>query len=413
MKKINLLVVILLFVFGIQSCKKTESIQKDQTQSEKKLPNSSQRLALQKFGNSLPQLNNSLEEFIGVAPPVTGAPATPPLTEAQAAALLAPLINNSGTLLNSYGFSNLEITEEYGSMNDPKVAILGLVLYVLNENDPDGPAMDCLITALGGDDIRDLLESTVERDFNTYGTRKLIMRAVGKVAARFGLGHLGTAIMIYEFMNCYWGVESGPGSMYPPIDPNTPLILPTPLQQTIYYTTNFSIIGTGLEPYPSTDLFYNPGDSKYYSDVSFNQQLQDAYYILNVDYNTGKYYQILNGKVVKIAYAKDGPPTPIGQPLLFPTPLPSMAYFTTVYTAIGNGFEPYSFSTGIFYSPYTGKYYSDSSLTVKLTDAFYILQEDYTSGKYYQVIDGKVVHIGHAQLPGDVPITPTPPVVQP
>ncbi|RLJ77216.1 hypothetical protein [Pedobacter alluvionis] len=81
--------------------------------------------------------------------------------------------------------------------------------------------------------------------------------------------------------------------------------------------------------------------------------------------------------------------------LTIPVPLPDVIYYTTDLTIIGTGSVPYH-ATTIFYNPLDKKYYSDAAFQNLLQSAYYILPNDYSSGKYYSIFDGKVVLIDYA-----------------
>lgn len=307
MTKTNLFIIALLILCGIQSCKKNDSIQPIDLKTEKKTQNSSQQSALNTFQNSLPALEIDIRQFIGVEPRLEGSPSLV-LTEEQAAIVLQPLINNSITLLHSYDFQDFEIIEEYGSLNDPRVAILGLTLYAL---EGQNSIKTCVVRALGIDILVDFVGG---KYLAGYTARKLLIKAVGKAAAKLGLGGIGTALMLYEFADCMFRDGAGnipdpgtiPGNL-PDMEPDTtgltnepPLLLPIPLAPTIYVTTNLAAVGTGIELIPSTTVFFY--NNRYYSDPSFSQRLPNGYYFYDDVYISGKYYQIVNGKIVLIGY---------------------------------------------------------------------------------------------------------------
>ncbi|MEH3115208.1 hypothetical protein [Pedobacter terrae] len=89
----------------------------------------------------------------------------------------------------------------------------------------------------------------------------------------------------------------------------------------------------------------------------------------------------------------------------FPSPLTTdFVYYTNQYTHIGSNYRPPFITTRI----YAGNnfYYFDSSLTRKLPDGYYILQEDLSTNKYYQVSNGVVIAINTATNNPDAPLGP-------
>lgn len=57
------------------------------------------------------------------------------LTEEVAREKLMPLVNESVHLLNSYGMSNEEIAQDFGSLNDPRIAFAGTLITTLEKRE--------------------------------------------------------------------------------------------------------------------------------------------------------------------------------------------------------------------------------------------------------------------------------------
>lgn len=70
----------------------------------------------------------------------------------------------------------------------------------------------------------------------------------------------------------------------------------------IYYLIDLSEYDITLEP-RDTFIYYNSVDNKYYSDALFLNLTMDAYYIPMNDFGLGKYYKILQGKIVMSGFA--------------------------------------------------------------------------------------------------------------
>lgn len=128
--------------------------------------------------------------------------------------------------LLSKGFLVSEIIEEYGSLNDSRVLNLALTVYSIELGDRvsvsddsdsadvyagkmvvDGPepltlrkVVDCAVRALG---VKDLIEFVGGKTL-TFGAKKALIRLVGKAAARLGLGYIGAAIAIADFVDCIY-----------------------------------------------------------------------------------------------------------------------------------------------------------------------------------------------------------------
>lgn len=131
---------------------------------------------------------------------------------------LKSLSIGSRDLLESYGFTTKEIEEEYGSWDSPQVISLSLTLFRLeqirdNSNKTSfkfSPLFiqssyaqngigDCALRAIGVDRLVDWAKG---KYISGYAARKALIKAVGKAAARLGLGWIGTAWAVAEFVEC-------------------------------------------------------------------------------------------------------------------------------------------------------------------------------------------------------------------
>lgn len=159
-------------------------------------------------------------------------------SESQAKIELNFLINNSKSFLISKGFTEAELVEEYGSSTAPQVALLGVILKAI-ENDggiPMNGIKNCAFQALGIDRLVDWAKG---KYVSSIAARKALIKAVGKAAARMGLGYVGTAIAIAEFSACVYQVivEDDHHSFYQPgyLPPNIWNTLSEMQKQNFYY----------------------------------------------------------------------------------------------------------------------------------------------------------------------------------
>ena len=139
--------------------------------------------------------------------------------------LLTSLYPESHQLLTSYGFTESDFQEMFENENGSiltenqkqnivtHVAITG---YLLNQgqhpplsDDPNiiiysdpwsgtrvGP---CILEALGAEALVDLWKG---RALSSVATRRVLLKAVGKTAAKVGLGAIGTAVAVADFVWC-------------------------------------------------------------------------------------------------------------------------------------------------------------------------------------------------------------------
>ncbi|TJZ60703.1 hypothetical protein FAZ15_12010 [Sphingobacterium olei] len=123
-----------------------------------------------------------------------------PTTESEAELLTATLLSNSQAYLLSKGYTASEVLEEFSSWDSPEVAVLGLVLYALEEGpSSNSDVWDCALRALGVDRLIDWAKG---KYVGSYAARKALISLIGKTATRLGLGYIGTAMMVAEFVHC-------------------------------------------------------------------------------------------------------------------------------------------------------------------------------------------------------------------
>ncbi len=145
-------------------------------------------------------------------------------TEADLNQKLKPLIATSQKLLLSYGFAKDEIIDEFGSFDASEIiymafAVAGFseqakyenlelaasstnlfgvnVLYASNIGD----FYNCALRALG---VEALWALYTDRVVSSFAARKALIKAVGKAAARLGLGYIGVAWAVADFVACMW-----------------------------------------------------------------------------------------------------------------------------------------------------------------------------------------------------------------
>lgn len=220
-------------------------------------------------------------------------------------------LTNSKNYLQEAGFTNQEIIEEFGSIDDPRVIYLAVVTKAIIDN-PGGlsgkKVLDCALEAF---DIKDIVEAIGSKTL-TFGTKKALIKAVGKVAARFGLGYISTAIMVGEFIYCMLQEDPVPGdgsgdnggdSPDPnpnnpnnPNDPNNqPLKFPENNSEYYLFTIDPEYIYSQNKPKYSSDVYYLNG--KYYFNSSKTCLLPTGYYFT---FQGDNVYHVVNGEIISI-----------------------------------------------------------------------------------------------------------------
>ena len=142
----------------------------------------------------------------------------PGITEDGAKELLSPIFEEGSNLLNAYGFTVEELEESFGSLDSPEIVSLALTIVRVEElNDQLSNNIeqstpfpfystayaqsikDCALRAIGVDRLIDWAKG---KYLSSYAARKMLIKAVGKAAARLGLGWIGTALAVAEFVEC-------------------------------------------------------------------------------------------------------------------------------------------------------------------------------------------------------------------
>jgi len=140
---------------------------------------------------------------------------------------LNPLISKSQKLLLSYGFAEVEIIDEFGSFDAPEIIYMAFAVAGFSEqakyeklelatssrnlfevkalySSNKGEFYNCALRALG---VEALWALYTDRVVSSFAARKALIRAVGKAAARLGLGYIGVAWAVADFVACMWDNE--------------------------------------------------------------------------------------------------------------------------------------------------------------------------------------------------------------
>lgn len=123
------------------------------------------------------------------------------LDESEAMQLLSPHLNNSLTFFYNRGFSQAELINEFGSLDNPNIVAAADGLRKIEAVHPDNNISnrmepdyyDCLLRAVGIDAVIEL--------FNGKVTKEIAKKAIRKVVGRT-MGWVGAAIAVYEFGSC-------------------------------------------------------------------------------------------------------------------------------------------------------------------------------------------------------------------
>ncbi|MCL7988152.1 hypothetical protein M8998_09410 [Sphingobacterium sp. lm-10] len=240
------------------------------------------------------------------------------------------IISNSLNLLrNNYGYTNQQIIDAFGSLDNPSIGALGVIItaynaYELLPNtssstpcDQTSKLVTCLLKAAIPCTI--MQEAMDALDGKSNGVSRDQAIAMGKELADLIIGiatPYGTALMVYRFVECMVTQHSiNCNHLVNNTGLNESLEL---LTSTVYYYTAYhSHIGRyngsseHYVPFPSTQVFYNPTNQRYYMDISLQKLLPDGYYVPSTHFgsnNLWKFVQVSNGKPILVALANNTDP---------------------------------------------------------------------------------------------------------
>lgn len=118
--------------------------------------------------------------------------------EQKAKSVLMPFVNKTKDLLISEGISEQEIIDEFGSLDSPELALVGIaIIETQNQqiSESDSPSvLECVARAFVGIKLH-------EGFWSNFTNRRVLLRAVGKLATRT-LGWVGAALVVYDFTDC-------------------------------------------------------------------------------------------------------------------------------------------------------------------------------------------------------------------
>lgn len=357
MKKSSINILFLLsFILLTFSCKKENLLDIQQGSEELNEFKEKDNKQINKFEEPSPTnpLVLSLESFYGHSLQ-SGTP--PSNNETQAYQEATVLMNNSISLLsNSYGLTHNDLIDIFDYIDNPEIAYAALSLKLLDEiginnflaiTNPcnsNNIIVRCAVRALLPCDIIDILEEYIGDKITNkilsvvwtklpYSAKKEILRSIGRYGLKRMGGFIGLTFAVYEFTDCITSTQSPildpnpnpeiPISWYVPINKEY-TIHPDSLYliegQNTYYNYYHSYLRTHNEqPFPSTLVYYNGANNKYYLDSLFSKQIPDGHYIFENDFFNGtfRFRKVENGIVIYVAT----PDIPVGTPFEFTNPL--------------------------------------------------------------------------------------------
>ena len=197
--------------FVVQSCQ-TDSIE-DSTNIE-------QQLALSKFESlvrtSTPKIQSvvSKQQNLLLSRSASATDVTAQ-TEEEAKEVMMPIVQGAKELLSQYGVNEGDLAEEFGTSDDPRTAILGLMTLRIEQlsienNETTASVQNFLFTPLYAQSALEVVDCALSAlglpaglvigSAKNLGT-KAILKAAAKLAGRV-IGWVGLAVAAYQFVRC-------------------------------------------------------------------------------------------------------------------------------------------------------------------------------------------------------------------
>jgi hypothetical protein len=116
------------------------------------------------------------------------------LDEPSAQLLIEPIIDQTVAQLISEGISEEEIIDAFGSLKNPNLINMSLVLVASDNVEAKADTVDCILRATG-------IQAIHEAFWGNFTNRRVLLRAVGRLATR-AAGWIGAALIVADFVLC-------------------------------------------------------------------------------------------------------------------------------------------------------------------------------------------------------------------
>lgn len=238
--------------------------------------------------------------------------------EAELQASISPLVDSGVDLLRSYGFTNAEIITEFGSLNEPNIAIAAFAIYEAELYAQEGYPVEGLDESIDYELVSFLLGSQpvyaqsnigncvlealgVNAVINGFkgGIKKLgkrgALKLFRKVALRY-LGWVGAAVAVVDFADCMGVFNSEPETISAGV----------PFHDNL---TCDDLVRFKIEGDPLSTIYVYKGDINFVSLDDFHITINEGYAtyylnfgdILNPECNISHDYHIVYGAAIDIS----------------------------------------------------------------------------------------------------------------
>jgi hypothetical protein len=116
------------------------------------------------------------------------------LDEPSAQLLIEPIIDQTVAQLISEGISEEEIIDAFGSLKNPNLINMSLVLVASHNVEAKADTVACILRATG-------IQAIHEAFWGNFINRRVLLRAVGRLSTR-AAGWIGAALIVADFALC-------------------------------------------------------------------------------------------------------------------------------------------------------------------------------------------------------------------
>ncbi|HLN94087.1 MAG TPA: hypothetical protein VK183_00530 [Flavobacterium sp.] len=121
--------------------------------------------------------------------------ASPESFEREVIEIMAPLVAPSERLMSEANINASEVPELEGvTLDEGQLVQIGLLIYASETMAQRNSVLECVERAFVGFELH-------EGFWSQFGNRRLLLRAIGKVATRY-LGAIGAILIVADFVDC-------------------------------------------------------------------------------------------------------------------------------------------------------------------------------------------------------------------
>lgn len=209
----------------------------------------------------------------------------------------------------------------FGSLDDPRIAHLGFLLSVLDEIDltpgsglssvcnPENKYARCAIQALIPCNMIQTIQNLTGGSLNGAAIRVALQGASPTLRKQIIEGIVGfggrslafvyVMYVVFDFSKCIATSSNTENGSLVLLEAQSNLLPNPDPSYNFYVTTEQEAINYGTSPAPSTPVYYNSLDNKYYIDYIFSTLVPDGYYV-SAPIASPNFHHIVNGVAIAV-----------------------------------------------------------------------------------------------------------------